>query len=416
MGRADTQTLLPIDTWARNLDINPDAFNQCVKESIPYPDGCTRIWLQNGYHDTEQGTILGREDVAFAIAEAEAKVHEYCHWNIAPTWTVSEMHEWPLAKRGDQCSIPPIVLDNGYIVSGGIEASTLVETNAPITYTDRDGDGIPDTASITILSATLAAASAGYFELAVYYPSEYLDFTFYPRDETWRIKPLNIVRNPTTGDVTIWGHRSQFVRPDLWLTIGDIDSLGIELSDDANFITYVDVYRRYNDPSQSAQLVYKSGSGVFCSSTSLCSESCQTACIQVENDLAGHVLAYPATYSGGSFTSASPTSWPPSAVRYWYLSGYHRRFDSWIEADWMSQDIAKAITMLSLNFLSSPLCGCKQTISRYEWAVSPDPFRTPLTNADAALCASAFGVCTRGALLAYDTFKRLGPLFGAGNL
>jgi hypothetical protein len=140
--------------------------------------------------------------------------------------------------------------------------------------------------------------------------------------------------------------------------------------------------------------------------------------MQIDNAHAGHVHAIPATYSiaASAFTYTSPTNWPPSAARFWYLSGYYRRYNSWVEADWMAHDIAKAITLLSLNFLPSPVCGCKQTISRYEWATSPDPLRNPMNNIDAALCASAFGVCTRGALWAWDTIKRIDPLLGGGNL
>lgn len=233
MARSETITLLPLDLWARTMAISPCAWNQVVHPLGPYPQDCKATWLQHGWYDQTllsqidghsdpSGMILGREDVASAIATAEQNIAAALGFPAAPSYIVSDQKNWPYPKRGAQISYPPILLSNGQVIAAGKEAFTEIILNRAVVYSDRDGDGVDDTATITITAAELTAAGASWFELVVYPPSEYLDFTLYARDESWRIKPLAIIRDPTTGDVTISGNRCQFVRAELWLTDDDI--------------------------------------------------------------------------------------------------------------------------------------------------------------------------------------------------
>lgn len=354
--------------------------------------------------------ILGREDVASAIASAEQNMAAALNFPVAPAYITGDEKPWPYPKHGTQISYPPIILSNGHIIESGIEAFTEVALDRAIVYSDRTGDGVLDTATITILAAEMTAASASYFELAVYPPSEYLDDTLYSRDESWRIKPLTIHENPTTGVVTISGPRCQFVRPELWLTDDDI------LQDnDANFLSYIDVYRRYTDTSQQGQVVYRAGSGTSvletCSTGAPCSTSCSTACVQITDERIGEVKVIPATYSGGTYTLANFTTYP-AAVRVWYLSGYYKRFNSFIEADWMEARLARAITLLSLAYLPDAVCGCSQTRALYQrYREEQD-----INSLDAAMAQQYFGVVTKGSVFAASIVRLMDPLYGGGNV
>lgn len=404
------------------MAINPCAWNQVVHPDGPYPQDCKATWLQHGWYDQTllsqidghsdpAGMILGREDVASAIATAEQNIAAACLFPVAPTYIISDEKQWPYPKHGVQISSPSIIMSNGHLIAAGIEAFTEVVLTRAVVYSDRSGDGADDTATITISAAEMAAAGASWFELAIYPPSEYLDFTLYARDESWRIKPLAIVLNPTTGDVTISGSRCQFVRAELWLTDNDIPQ-----DVDANFLTYVDVYRRYTDSSQQAQIVYKGGSGtalgvLSCSTTAPCSETCQTACVSIIDERTGEIKVLPSTYSAGTYTLANFLGLP-STVRAWCLAGYYKRFNSFIEGDWMEARLARAITFLSLAYLPDAVCGCSQTRNLYQrYREEQD-----IDSLDAAMAQQYFGVVTKGSVFAASTVRLMNPLYGGGNV
>jgi hypothetical protein len=389
------------------MAINPCAWNQVVNPEKPYPTHCRATWVQYGWYDYEKGLIVGREDIASAIATAEEMLSHALAFPIAPTYVNSDEVLWIYPRSSASLILPTLTTNNGYVLEPGREAFTEVALFAPVVYTDRDGDGVNDTATITITAAQLATAGASWYELAVYYPEPYLDFYLFGMDDTQRIRPLKIVLNPTTGAVTISGNRCQFVRPDLWLNDNDIRQ---DL--DTNFVSYVNVYRRYTDPSQQAQIVYRTGVGSC--GEGACAESCQAACMQVTDKRLGEVKVSPATYSSGSFIPASFTD-TPHAVRLWYLAGYHRQrngFAKWIEADWMEPRLAKAIVALSLADIPDNICGCSQTRQLYaQWTEE-----MPIDNLNAAMAQQYFGYVTRGSIFAANVVESLNPIVGVGNV
>lgn len=407
MARATTPTLLPIDLWAWHMAINPCAWNQVVNPEKPYQTHCRATWVQHGWYDYENGLIVGREDIASAIATAEEMMSRALAFPIAPTYVNSDEVAWIYSNSGQSSVLPTLTAHNGYVLEAGREAFTEVALFVPVIYSDRDGDGVDDTATITVTAAQLAAANASWYELAVYYPAPYLDFYLFDMDETQRVRPLKIILNPTTGNVTISGSRCQFVRPDLWLNEDDVDQ-----SIDANFLSYVNVYRRYTDPSQQAQVVYRTGVGSC--GEGACAESCQSACMQIIDQRLGEVKVTAATYSSGSFTPASFTD-TPHAARLWYLSGWYRQrngFAKWIEADWMEPRLAKAIVALSLADIPDNICGCSQTRQLYaQWTEE-----MPIDNLNAAMAQQWFGRVTRGSIFAANVVDSLDPIIGVGNV
>ena len=387
MARADTYTLLCIDDWARYMAIHPNAWNQVVDPDNPYAGACDRVWLQHGWLDQESGRIVGRDDVAVAIANAEEMIaHALGYWP-APRWMLAEEQRWPRPARGAQWQFPPIGLNWGYIIEGGQRQLTTIVLAEPIVY-----DLVLGTATITITAAEMAAAGADPAEVAVYFAGE--------TDDIWQIRCLN-VEEDALGNVTITGWRSQFVDPALWLVADDID-----ISVPANFEVVVDVYRRWNDPSEQAQVVWKGG-GAGCS-PALCATTCQDACLSIEDHRLSTVRAMPGTYSAGVWTSTSfSIARLPDAVRFWYYSGALLQANGRIKPN-----MAEAIVRLANTYLVDEPCGCSQT--KHRWV--RDTKEQDINTVDAALCMSAFGTTMRGAMFAWSVVKRQPPIARGGAL
>lgn len=392
MARADTETLLCIDDWARYMAIHPNAWNQVYNPTNPYAGACDRVWIQHGWLNQDTGAVIGREDVAIAIASAEEMIaHALGYWP-APRWTLAEEHKWPRPARGAQWQYPPIQLNWGYIIEGGQRTLTEILADEAVVYSDEDGDGVNEVATITITAAEMAAANAEPEEIMVCFDGE--------TDDTWEIRCLDVTEDGA-GNVTIVGWTSQFVDPDLWLVADEID-----LSNAANFVATVDIYRRYNDPSQQCQVVWKGG-GDGCS-PAICEETCQTSCIGIDDPRLSIVRALPGTYAAGTWTSTSfAINRLPDAARFWYWSGALLQANGRIKPM-----MAEAIVRLANCYLVDEPCGCAQTKHRWE----RDTKEQDINTIDAALAHSAFGTAMAGAIFAWSVVKRQPPIARGGAL
>jgi len=390
-------TLLSVDHYAWLMAIHPDAFNQCVNPDVPYPGACERVWIQYGWLDNTAGRIVGRMELAQAILTAEEQIAYAMGFWPAPGWSASEEHTWPRPARGAQTSYPPLQTNWGYVISGGQRALTTILADAPVAYSDANGDGYLDTATITLTAAQMAAASASREDVAVFHVDQTHD--------DWLIRDLEITEDATTGDVTIRGWRSQFVDRNLWEVPDDID-----ITVNGNFVGAVDVYRRWTDPSQPAQVVWQGGTFGGCATT-LCADTCQTACISVEKEREGIVRAIPGTYASGSWSLASfQVARLPDKTRLWYEHGLDRR---WTREKWrIRPDLAEAIARLANTLLPAEPCGCDQT----KWRWQRDRQERDLNTFDAAQAMHYFGTTMAGALFAWSVCKRHKPLALGGAL
>ena len=411
MARADVITLLPLDTYARLMAINPNHFNQVTNPNAPpRVKECADTWLQHGWQDHSDRT-MGREEIAQAIAAAEEAIAQTLGFWPAPRWVTNETRSWPRPKRGCQIATPPIQTAWGHVLAGGEEdTATMISAGVAIVYTDEDGDGSDDTATITVTAAEMTAAGASVGDVAIYYPDSYLGMPAYPVSERWRIRPLTIRTDSGTGDVVITGRRCQFVDPIGWAGNGLLD-----LTVDANFLTTVDVRRRYNNPTNSAQIIWKPGEASICSVSGVpaCDRVCQDACIVVEDARLGYVKVLPASYAAGAWTYGSYSVCDyPAEVTLKYHCGWYRNLHNWMEADWMESMVAEAIVRLANVYMPDVPCGC--ALTRRKW--DRDREEQEINVVDMARAMSNFGSTARGALFAWGVVKRMKPLSGAGAL
>lgn len=369
------QTGLPLDEYARIMGIAGWHFNQVLHPTYQYHDSCDKLLLQNGYMGAPPHGV-GRDEIATAIRTAEQVIRRkwgfnpYIHWNY-------EKLMWPNVARGSAIT-PIFVAGEGFLISGGVEAWSLEEEDALIVYSDEDGDGVDDTATITF-ATTLTEES----EIVVVPPD------VSPTAREWRIRPLDV--SISGGTCTITGPRWLFVDPDRWDTADEL-----HLEDDTDFLEEVDVYRRYNDSSQQAKLWY--GQNASCADTS------QTACLIVRNPRIGSFKLQAATYDAGSWTACSQVvcgATTPVFVEVWYRAGY----------DDDDEAIKQAIVSLANNYLPNPPCTCASALARWE----KDNEEIEITTTAQAQAQNTFGRLTTGLFMAWQVLSVIPPIAGGGG-
>lgn len=393
MAISKVKTLLPLDVYAEHMAITGWLFNQVIHPLRPARGSCELAWLQSG-HAGDPNRIVGRDDVARAIAVAERKVAAMLSYWPAPVWVQAEEHNWPFPERGVLNTLPYFKTNWGYLIEPGVEAwRLLVLYPGGIIYSDEDFDAVLDTATITVDLTGLPTCAT--CDVVVVPPG--MD----PSHREWRIRPLDIVR---VGDVlTITGPRWLFVRPVEWMDVVDIP-----LDEDAAFLTGVDIYCHYNDSSTQAQYAW-SGNGNVC--LPVCQETCQDACVTVAHYRTGHFYAQPASYSPTTqqWTAANWAQYTlPVKLRIWYRAGYRDHVSG--PCDWMGEEVKEAIVRLANCYLPEAPCGCGLTRERWE----RDREEQDINTLDIALAQSAFGTTARGAIFAHSVFKTLPPLGKGG--
>jgi len=182
-----------------------------------------------------------REDVAQALNMSFHMFAQYLGYFARPIWNTERVD----IGGGYPYFLQPLKLKRGgYLVEFGQRATSVIQANAAVTYSDVDGDGIDDTATITVVNATAVDEVQIFFRTADGAPAA--------ADERYQIEPVKV--STSAGTITITGHRALFVKPS---TIWDIpydptDPNGQtrNYADTANatgFVTAVDIYRVYND-------------------------------------------------------------------------------------------------------------------------------------------------------------------------
>ncbi len=364
MARASTRTRLPLDRWAEILGMDPRHFNQ-VTTSAKTVTTCSAVWKQYAWQENDQ---VGREDVALAIQQAERMIEDLVRYKLLPGWSVDERITVTKAAfpdvintgmRTTRLFAQTFKTNFGNIISGGIEAKVVIEAGAGVVYTDEDGDGYPETATIT---ATIPASVAitDPDEVAVYFPGE-------AANDDWEIRPLN---NPLTrrrsvsivgATITIVCQRELLVDPDLW---GALDPGPVDGDVDANFVATVDVYRHRNDPQQQVTLMWSPRQGDACNCASAtcptCAHSTQVGCLLAQDYRQGIFSFSPATFNATAETFSAvqaAVGRVPDNLRTWYYSGLR---DMTRDAPNLEMDPQweRAVTYLSVTLLTRPICGC----------------------------------------------------------
>jgi len=361
-------TLLSIYRYAQIMGINPMHFAGAQTPGItppvmPLMGSCGSVWSKYDWQNSDQ---VSHMQLALTIKEAEYEIARALGYWPAPTWIADESQPYPrpwareYSGLGRDISNRPKSLRSsfGNVINGGRRGVTLIGTattaGLSLVYSDDDGDGFSEHATISI-----ATSLTDVREIKVY-------FTGHLGDQDWEIRPVRY-KVISGGLVTIKIDSWQLINPVLYEYLTTDEGFeAIDISDLTNFVTSVDVYREYNDnTSASSQFVWENDLRSTCTSCGGtgcedCAPATQDGCLTIRNYESGIVTPFPASYSNGSWTASTWTECrEPENVKLWYYAGlvsndYSRSRSS----DPLSQEFAKAIAMLTSARLDRPLCGC----------------------------------------------------------
>ena len=157
MARASIPTLLSLNYYAQIMGINPMHFAGATTDDyFPLRNTCADLWVQESWQFAD---MVSRESLAQEIDQAETAIANELGWWPAPKWIVQEVHRYPRFYRKDAYRFGGrnvrnqrvgVGCDYGMIISPGQRASSLIEAGATVTYTDADGDGFYETATVTV--------------------------------------------------------------------------------------------------------------------------------------------------------------------------------------------------------------------------------------------------------------------------
>ena len=362
MAISSVRTKLPLATWAKILGIHPLHFEQVAytpeRRSAAV---CDAGLLQYDWQAADQ---VSRYQISQAISDAEAMIERALGYRLLPSW---EVDEWQPAGRPFQREL---VAYNGRavpffrsasavrwkdFVSGGIEALTLIDDAAAIAWSDADGDGEDDTATVTV---TVTAGTSAC-EIEAFYPG-------HSGAQEWRIRPITVSVSGTTATITF--KRELVVLESI---LESLNAVAADWLDDADFLSTVDVYRHYNDPSTQASLLWEpSGLCGVCDSTGCeaCAYATQTACLFLRSTPRQAIVAWtPATWDATTetFTVAQMAQGRnPDLIRFYYYAGLRDRAKTCPTVE-MDDNWARAVAYLSLSLIDRPACQCSSDVWDY---------------------------------------------------
>lgn len=392
MARSGTATLLPLEEYARIMSIPGWHFNQVQHPGRPRRGAADDFWVQSGYSG-DPNRIVGRDEVAQAISEAERQIAHVCRFWPAPRWFCGDRERlilWPDPVRGQILTQPVLRTRWGYLISAGVETWTQInEDPVAIVYTDTDYDGITDWATIT-------------YGLYMYGADE-CDIEVVPVGQdpegNWSIKPLDI--SVDAGILTIEGPKWMFVDPEIWNGITPA-----HMDDDDDFLTHVNIWNHWNDPHPAGVIRWlpdQCGAGV--------SDRYQEAMITVLRERTGAFYPTPASYdeSSRTWTRASMTYCEsPQGFYLWYYAGL--RDTNCDDCSYMSTALKRAIVSLANCYMADPPCGSTATMERWK----RDNEDQEMTTYNVAMANSHFGTSKRGAVYTYSVIRRIPPLGKGG--
>jgi hypothetical protein len=365
----ETPTLLPVDTFAKIMGVDPLSINQVQFTGFAASQLCPGPIFQ---YDWQMADKTGREGLAQTIADAEHAIVQELNYSPGPTWALGEFQRVVTPPNPASLYNPSfglngrwqnMTLKHGYFIQGGLETKTLIAAGVTVTYTDSEGDGYAETATITTTTTVLTTQNS---EVAIYYPGM-------GGDDAFEIRPIKAVVDATTGNITATFRREQCVD---WDLLSSFTPEAVDGAIDANFLATVDVYRHWTDPAMQVQFRWENDNvgfgflGFMCScggaGTCLpCQFTTQGGCLRARDPQLGNVTAQPGTYDAttGNFTGEWWTGCRmPDGILAWYKHGLVDPKTGGLPLRWQ-----RAIAYLAASRLDRPLQDCQQleNLARY---------------------------------------------------
>ncbi len=386
MARADTVTLMGLDRYAALMGLALLQFNQATIQLpsgltvFPIQSRCNDLWFQ---HPWQSPDYVSRDELATELQSAEEDLISVLQWSPAPHWVTKVVPfprtHWDARLRQISLAAQPVDIKLGerFLIAGGQRAATLLESGVAVVFSDADGDGFAERATISV-ATTITETT----ELQVF-------FTGHNGAKEWQIRdPISVTANGTTA--TFIFNSWQLLNPDLWdvfPTSEQVDTSVILDGTQASLVSVVDVYRVYNNTTTtSCEFIWPSTKGGV-DSLGL---TTQTGIVEVLDSVRGYIRIFPATYNATT-ASWSRSSWSktylPQSVRLWYYAG---KQDS-SRYDQLSNYWAYTIMLLTTARLNKTLSSCDPIRNRAE-RLQTDLLTTPRIVVPFDVYANPFGM------------------------
>lgn len=366
MGDLDITSLLPLDRFAQIIGLDPRHFRQVTTTYKPV-NTCAKVWKEHAWQETDE---ISRDDIVLALNQAEEQFSEHLGFKVLPDWIPGERHRTPkpgdknlyhrqsLDIQGFNISLP---LRWGHYVEPGVKTLSLISAGVAVTLSDADTDGYAETATISF-----ATTVTDEQELAVFYPGK-------SGAANWEIRPWRTCAIAAgVATMTFWKH--QLVLESLIEAL-EPDAVNGDLA--ANFLTTVDVYRRYSLPTDCCTMIWDFEADSC--NDECCEPTTQTACL-VPRDYETSIVGYqPATYDATTeaWTSAElEVSRAPDQLVVAYRAGYQdkRRAFPLIQMD---VEFERAISYYALTLLRREVCSCSNVENMMNHWTTDMAVRTP---------------------------------------
>jgi len=225
MARSDVEHYALLNRWPLIMQDNPWHFNQISGVGAPLSHDGDEVYIQSE-----------RDDIADALNQACELAIEELGFFPRPFWTTEVI---PLGNRNPY-ELQTLRTRYGYLEEFTQRTKTLIQTDVAVVYSDEDGDGVDETATITIVTGIDADEVRAYFRV--------VDGAIEAGSDDWEIEPLRVTA--AAGTVTLVGPRWLFVCPiDIWaheyVDPNYTEKYYGTTDDPLDFVVAVDLYRVY---------------------------------------------------------------------------------------------------------------------------------------------------------------------------
>lgn len=229
-----------LNQWCLHMMEDIWHYNQCAGVGAPLQtadDKAGKVYLQKE-----------REYIARNLESAFIRMAGDLNYSISPAWfseVIRVGKGQPLANQIFQAQYCKMI-------ALGSRATSLIQANVTVTYSDPNNIGVNDLATITVNTTIADDEIKLYFRTTDGAPSA--------GDYRYEVEPISVSNNGA-GVVTITAHRALFVKPTQWAreyVANDPNFNSPNIVDTTNvnsFVTAVDVYRVYTDQSANIQLL-----------------------------------------------------------------------------------------------------------------------------------------------------------------
>lgn len=353
------QTKLSLDRFARIMGIVPLHFWGVNIPPMEKPNTCGQAWMQHAWQD---GDRISRDDVAYAIAEAERDLEQFLGYRLLPSWEEDEWQATIQPYRREMTNLnshdirgrSQMVFGHwGYLLSGGIRSVTTLEGNSAVSYAN-DGIVLPAAWKNRATVVVTLLEEVPNDEIAIYYPG-------HAGDDLWRIRPITVTRAGL--EYTITFARELAVVPSYFESMELDGTLRAAAGyTDDNFLTEVDVCRVYNDPQQQATMLWENG-GCSCGGGTACSYGTQTGWLLLRGEPRTSGMVFNAgewDAADREFTSQAMVACRhPDLIRLWYYAGWRDKNAAQPLLE-MDDQWARIVSYFAASKLDRPVCACSK--------------------------------------------------------